>query len=182
MVYILLGDGFETVEALTPADLLRRAGVEVALVGINGKTVLSGQKVAVQADITLDEVDFDLMEMLVLPGGLGGVDNILKSIPAITLIQKAAEQGLWVTAICAAPTVLAHLGLLDRRNAIVYPGMEEDMYSAVVKVGQKVVKDGRFITGQAAGASFDFSLKLVEVLRGKEIAEQVRMSVHYNDD
>lgn len=181
MVYILLGDGFETVEALTPADLLRRAGVEVALVGINGKTVVSGQKITVQADMTLDEVDFDRMEMLVLPGGLGGVDNILKSIPAIALIQKAAEQGLWVTAICAAPTVLAHLGLLDRRNAIVYPGMEEDMYSAVVKVGQKVVKDGRFITGQAAGSSFDFALKLVEVLRGKEAAEQVRMGVHYND-
>lgn len=181
MVYILLGDGFETVEALTPADLLRRAGVEVALVGINGPTVVSGQQVAVQADLTLDQVDFDQMEMLVLPGGLGGVDQILKSIPAITLIQKAAEQGLWVTAICAAPTVLAHLGLLDRRNATVYPGMEEDMYSAVVKVGKKVVKDGRFITAQAAGSSFDFALKLVEVLRGKEASEQVRMSVHYKD-
>lgn len=181
MVYILLGDGFETVEALTPADLLRRAGVDVALVGIHGKTVVSGQNITVQADITLDEVQFDEMEMLVLPGGLGGVDNIHKSIPAITLIQKAAEQGLWVAAICAAPTVLAHLGLLDRRNAIVYPGMEEDMYSAVVKVGQKVVKDGRFITGQAAGSSFDFALKLIEVLRGKEASEQVRMGVHYND-
>ena len=181
MVYILLGDGFETVEALTPADLLRRAGVDVALVGIHGKTVVSGQNITVQADITLDEVQFDGMEMLVLPGGLGGVDNIHKSIPAITLIQKAAEQGLWVAAICAAPTVLAHLGLLDRRNAIVYPGMEEDMYSAVVKVGQKVVKDGRFITGQAAGSSFDFALKLIEVLRGKEASEQVRRGVHYND-
>lgn len=181
MVYILLGDGFETVEALTPADLLRRAGVDVALVGIHGKTVVSGQNITVQADITLDEVQFDEMEMLVLPGGLGGVDNIHKSIPAITLIQKAAEQGLWVAAICAAPTVLAHLGLLDRRNAIVYPGMEEDMYSAVVKVGRKVVKDGRFITGQAAGSSFDFALKLIEVLRGKEVSEQVRMGVHYND-
>lgn len=181
MVYILLGDGFETVEALTPADLLRRAGVDVALVGIHGKTVVSGQNITVQADITLDEVQFDEMEMLVLPGGLGGVDNIHKSIPAITLIQKAAEQGLWVAAICAAPTVLAHLGLLDRRNAIVYPGMEEDMYSAVVKVGRKVVKDGRFITGQAAGSSFDFALKLIEVLRGKKVSEQVRMGVHYND-
>lgn len=181
MVYILLGDGFETVEALTPADLLRRAGVEVALVGIGGKTVVSGQNVTVQADITLDEVAFDKLEMLVLPGGLGGVDNILKSIPAITLIQKAAEQGHWVAAICAAPTVLAHLGLLDRRNAVVYPGMEEDMYSAVVKRDQKVVKDGRFITGQAAGSSFDFALKLVEVLRGKEASEQVRMGVHYHD-
>lgn len=181
MVYILLGNGFETVEALTPADLLRRAGVEVKLVGIEDKQVVSGQSITVQADITLDQVNFDDLEMIVLPGGLGGVDVILKSIPAIALIQKAAEQGHWVTAICAAPTILAHLGLLDRRNAIVYPGMEEDMYSAVVKVGQRVVKDGRFITAQAAGSSFDFALKLVEVLRGKEVSEQVRLGVHYND-
>lgn len=179
MVYILLGDGFETVEALGPADLMRRAGIEVALVGISGKTVVSGQKVSVQADMTLDEVDFESLELLMLPGGLGGVEAISRSIPAITLIQKAAEQGRWVAAICAAPTVLAHLGLLDRRNAVVYPGMEEDMYSAVVQVGRRVIQDGRFITGQAAGSSFDFGLKLVEVLRGKEASEQVRLGVHY---
>lgn len=181
MVYVLLGNGFETVEALAPVDLMRRAGIDVALVGIEDKKVVSGQKIAVQADITLDQVSYDDMEMVVLPGGLGGVDVIFKSIPAITLIQKAAELGHWVAAICAAPTVLAHLGLLDRRNAVVYPGMEEDMYSAVVKVGQRVVKDGRFITAQAAGSSFDFGLKLIEVLRGKEASEQVRLGVHYND-
>lgn len=181
MVYVLLGNGFETVEALAPVDLMRRAGIDVALVGIEDKKVVSGQKIAVQADITLDQVSYDDMEMVVLPGGLGGVDVIFKSIPAITLIQKAAELGHWVAAICAAPTVLAHLGLLDRRNAVVYPGMEEDMCSAVVKVGQRVVKDGRFITAQAAGSSFDFGLKLIEVLRGKEASEQVRLGVHYND-
>lgn len=181
MVYVLLGNGFETVEALAPVDLMRRAGIDVALVGIEDKKVVSGQKIAIQADITLDQVSYDDMEMVVLPGGLGGVDVIFKSIPAITLIQKAAELGHWVAAICAAPTVLAHLGLLDRRNAVVYPGMEEDMYSAVVKVGQRVVKDGRFITAQAAGSSFDFGLKLIEVLRGKEASEQVRLGVHYND-
>ncbi|MCD7753713.1 MAG: DJ-1/PfpI family protein [Clostridiales bacterium] len=181
MVYILLGDGFETVEALCPADLMRRAGIDVALVGIEDKTVVSGQKIAVQADITLDQVSFEDMEMVMLPGGLGGVNVISGSIPAISLLQRAADQGIWISAICAAPTILAHLGLLDRRNAIVYPGMEEDMGSAVVKTGRRVVRDGRFITGQAAGASFDFGLELVEVLRGKEAAEQVRMGVHYND-
>jgi 4-methyl-5(b-hydroxyethyl)-thiazole monophosphate biosynthesis len=181
MVYILLGDGFETAEALVPADLMRRAGIEVKLVGVTSKRVVSGQNVAVEADMTIQEVEFDKLEMLVLPGGLGGVDVIAKSIPAITLIQKAAEAGRWVAAICAAPTILAHQGLLDRRNAIVYPGMEEDMYSAIVNVGKKIVKDGRFITAQAAGSSFEFGLKLIEVLRGEEAAEKVRLGVHYND-
>lgn len=181
MVYILLGDGFETAEALVPADLMRRAGIEVALVGVNGKRVVSGQGVAVEADITMQEVDFDKLEMVMLPGGLGGVDAINASIPAITLLQRAATAGRWVTAICAAPTILAHQGLLDRRNAIVYPGMEEDMYSAIVQVGQKIVRDGRFITAQAAGSSFDFGLKLIEVLRGEDAAERVRLGVHYQD-
>ncbi len=181
MVYILLGDGFETAEALVPADLLRRAGIEVALVGVNSKQVVSGQGVAVTADISMDGVEFEKLELLMLPGGLKGVDAIAKSIPAITLIQKAAEAGKWVAAICAAPTILAHQGLLDRRNAIVYPGMEEDMYSAIVNVGSKIVRDGRFITAQAAGSSFDFALKLVEVLRGEDAAEQVRLGIHYND-
>ena len=181
MVYILLGNGFETVEALAPADLLRRAGVKVALVGVAGKSVVSGQNVTVQADLTLDEVSFDDMEMLVLPGGLGGVEEISASIPAITLIQKVEEQGHWLAAICAAPTILARLGLLDRRHATVYPGMEEDMLSAVVTGNRRVVRDGRIITGQAAGSSFDFGLELVRVLRGEEAAEQVRRAVHYQD-
>ena len=119
--------------------------------------------------------------MLVLPGGLGGVEEISASIPAITLIQKVEEQGHWLAAICAAPTILARLGLLDRRHATVYPGMEEDMLSAVVTGNRRVVRDGRIITGQAAGSSFDFGLELVRVLRGEEAAEQVRRAVHYQD-
>jgi len=181
MVYILLGDGFETVEALAPADLLRRAGIEVALVGVEGKQVVSGQNITVQADLALNEVEYENMEMLVLPGGLGGVNCIHKSISAIAMINKAAELGRWVAAICAAPSILAHQGLLDRRNATVYPGMEEEMYSAVVDSSRKVLVDGRFITAQAAGSSFDFGLKLIEVLHGPEAAEQVRSGVHYQD-
>lgn len=181
MVYILLGNGFETVEALAPCDLLRRAGVEVALVSLTEeKNVVSGQSITVQADITLDQVRLDEMEMLMLPGGLGGVSNILASIPAQMLIQNAATQGKYVAAICAAPTILAQLGLLDRRQATVYPGMEEQMFSAVMLRGQNIVKDGRFITGEAAGSSFDFGLKLIEVLRGKEASDKVKNGIHYH--
>lgn len=181
MVYILLGNGFETVEALTPCDVLRRAGVEVALTAVGeSKSVVSGQNVTVQADITLDEVDMEKMEMLVLPGGLGGVHEIMSSIPAQVMIQTAATHGKYISAICAAPTILAQLGLLDRRHATVYPGMEEQMFSAVMLRGQCVVKDGRFITAEAAGSSFAFGLKLIEVLRDKETSNKVKNAIHYH--
>ena len=120
------------------------------------------------------------LEMLILPGGLGGVEKIQKSLAAQGMIQRAAEEGAYVAAICAAPTILAHLTLLDRRKAVCYPGMEDQMYSAVVQKGEHVVVDGRFITGEAAGSVFEFGLKLVEVLRGKEAADQVKHSVHYH--
>ena len=108
MVYILLGNGFETIEALAPCDVMRRAGIEVAMVSLTDSLeVISGQGVKVQADTTLDQVDTEKMEMLMLPGGLGGVEAILNSMPAMVLIQKAAEKGKWVCAICAAPTILA---------------------------------------------------------------------------
>lgn len=181
MVYILLGDGFETIEALAPCDTLRRAGVPVCLVSLNDSlTVTSGQGISLTADITLDQVDRKDLELLMLPGGLGGVESIMNSMPAMTLIQKAAEHGQWVCAICAAPTILAHLGLLDRRNAVVYPGMEEQMYSAVILKGSTVVVDGRFVTAEAAGSSIAFGLKLVEVLRGEEAMQKVKQGIHYH--
>lgn len=181
MVYILLGNGFETVEALCPCDLMRRAGIKVALTALTSdKAVVSGQNITVTADITLDEVCFDDMELIMLPGGLGGVENILASKNACALIQQAAAAGKWVSAICAAPTVLARLGLLEGKNATVYPGMEEQLTGAKAQIGFNVVQDGTIITGEAAGSSFDFGLKLVELLRGTEAAETVKFGVHYH--
>lgn len=181
MVYILLGNGFETIEALSPCDVLRRAGIEVKLVSLNqGLEVVSGQGITVKGDCLLSDVSMKSMDMLVLPGGLGGVHEIMSSVQAQFIIQKAAERGKWVCAICAAPTILAQLGLLDRRQAVVYPGMEEQMFSAVVLKGQSVVVDGRFVTGEAAGSSIEFGLKLIEVLKSKEDADKVRNGIHYH--
>lgn len=182
MVYILLGNGFETVEALCPCDLMRRAGIEVALTSLTeNQQVTSGQHVTVTADITLDQVDLSQAELIMLPGGLGGVAEILGTQKALDLIQKAAAEEKWVCAICAAPTVLAKLGLLEGKPATVYPGMENQMEGAQTKPGSHVVQTGKIITGEAAGSSFDFGLKLVEVLRGPEAREQVRAGVHYCD-
>lgn len=179
MVYILLGEGFEESEALVPADLLRRAGVETALVGLDEVPVTGSHGITVQTDMTLEEADPDHMEMLVLPGGLGGVASIQMNLFALALIQRAYDRGAYLAAICAGPTILARQGFLDRRKAVCYPGMEDEMGSAVVQRGQNVVVDGHIITAEAAGSAFDFGLKLVEILKGRESAQKVRESVHY---
>lgn len=179
MVCILLGEGFEESEALITADLLRRAGVEVALTSLEGATVTSSHGITVQADKTLAEIDTDELEMLVLPGGLGGVESIEMDLFATALIQKARDKGIYLAAICAAPTILAGMGLLDRRQAVCYPGMEDQMGSAVVRKGAPVVVDGRIVTGEAAGSTFQFALKLVEILKGKAVSQQVRDAVHF---
>lgn len=179
MVYILLGEGFEESEALVPADLLRRAGAEVALVGLEELEVVGGHGITVKADITLDQVDEEKMEMLVLPGGTGGVDSIQMSLFALALIQRAYDLGCWIGAICAAPTILGRIGFLDRRKAVCYPGLEEEMGSAVVQLGESVVTDGRIITAEAAGSAFEFGLRLVEAVKGRGTAQKVKTSVHF---
>ncbi|MCI2105350.1 MAG: DJ-1/PfpI family protein [Intestinimonas sp.] len=180
MVYLLLGNGFEEMEAIVTADLLRRAGAETALVGVDGLSVTGGHGIVVTADLALAQTDPDKMEMLVLPGGMGGVQSILENRTALLLIQRAWQQGCYLAALCAAPLILSHLGLLDRRRAVCYPGMEEQMGSAVMLKGKRVVVDGRIITGEGPGTSYDFGLKLVEVLKGAEIAARVRENVHYH--
>ena len=116
---------------------------------------------------------------MVLPGGLGGVDTILKTPAALELVQEAGERGCWIGAICAAPSILAHMGLLDRRHAACNPCVWDDMGSAAVDRQAQVVADGRIITAQAAGAAFLFGLKLVEALKGPEASEKVRGGVLY---
>ena len=174
MVYILLAEGFEEAEALIPADLLRRAGLPVSLVGLNAATVAGGHGIAVAADLTLEQVVLSSQDMLLLPGGKGGVESMQMDLFALALIQKAHTVGCYLAAICAAPTLLAHLGLLDRRSAVCYPGMEGEMGSAVVRPECPVVVDGRIITARSAGCAFDFALKLIEILAGAEKAKEVQ--------
>ena len=173
MVYILLGTGFEEIEALTPCDLLRRAGAEVALVGVNGIEIVGSHRITVRADLPLDAVHLDNMDMLVLPGGLRGVESLLSSGAALGLIQRAWEAGKFVCAICAAPTVLARLGIVGEQPAVCYPGKEAEMGDA------NVVRSGRLITGRAAGASVDFALALIEALKGRAEAERIAKQIVY---
>lgn len=179
MVYIFLADGFEESEALVPADLLRRAGIETALVSIGDLLVVGSHGITVQADLTAGQVDMRRAELLLLPGGLGGVKNLSREHSLAGLFQVAQEQGIRIAAICAAPTLLDQWGLLDGKKAVCYPGMEDRMPSASPQMDQRVVVDDGVITGRAAGSAFDFGLALVEALAGKEKAEEVRHAVWY---
>lgn len=173
MVYVLLGTGFEEIEALTPVDLLRRAGVQVKTVGLNGRTVCGGHAVGVQCDLTIDELDVRDAEMLVLPGGLGGVASIRGCERALEAVKAVHEAGRFVAAICAGPTVLADLGLLTGVRATCYPGQIPNMKDALVVENAACVTDGRVITGTSAGTATAFALALIEALRGPETAKAI---------
>ena len=177
MVYILLAPGFEEAEALVPADLLRRAGVNTALVAVGEELIPGGQGITVKADMDLSDVKPVEGDMIVLPGGAMGYRN-LGATPAVEeLVKKAAADGLWVAAICAAPTLLGGWGLLEGKNAVCYPGMEDRLIGARVPEEVPVVRDGNIITSRGAGTAFDFGLELVAVLTDEATAQRVKASV-----
>ena len=170
MVYVLLGTGFEEIEALTPVDLLRRAGVDVKTVGLNGRTVYGSHGIGVEADITVDELDVQDAEMIVLPGGLGGVASIRGCSKALEAVKAVFDAGRYVAAICAGPTVLANLGLLTGVRATCYPGQIPNMKDAQVVENAACVTDGKAITGTSAGTAVPFALALIEALKGADAA------------
>jgi len=179
MVYLILGTGFEEIEAVSPCDILRRGGVDVQFAGIGGTLITGGNGITVQADCTVEEMDLDAMEMIILPGGMGGVRSILGSEAAMHAVRYAWETGKLVAAICAAPSILAKLGITDGKQAVVYPGMEPEMGSAVMQDAD-AVRDGRVLTGRAPGAALDFGYLLLETLKGAETAARVRAGMVYN--
>lgn len=177
MVYMLLGTGFEETEAVAPLDLMRRAGIEVLTVGINGKTVYGSHNIGIEADITLEEMDLTNLEMIVLPGGLGGVASICASSEALAAVRFAAENGKFVAAICAGPTILAQLGITNGKNATCYPSCESQMGSANMLSGKAAVRDGNIITGTSAGCAVSFGLELIAALKGEDAAESIKKQI-----
>lgn len=179
MVYIILGKGFEEIEALAPCDILRRAGAEVRLVSLEGDTVCGGHSISVAADCNIDDVDLDAAEMIVIPGGMGGVESIEASDKALGVIRAAADRGSYIAAICAGPRVLAKLGILEGKSAVCFPGLEDQMTGGNMTQANCVVKDGKVITSRSAGTAIDFALSLVSVLYGEEAAEKMAQSIYY---
>ena len=177
MVYVLLGTGFEETEAIAPIDLLRRAGIQVLTVGVNGKTIVGGHGIGVEADITVEEMDLAAMDMIVLPGGLGGVASVRACKSAMDALRFAWDNDKFVAAICAGPTVLADLGITDGKEATCYPGCESQMGSANMLPDKAFVRDGKLITGTSAGCAIPFGLVLVAALKGHEAADTVARQI-----
>lgn len=179
-VCVLLAPGFEEAEAIVPVDLLRRGGVEVTLAGVYDRIVPSSRKISVAADCLLTEVDPAEQDMIFVPGGLIGTANIVSSETACQFLQQAASEGKWLAAICAGPTVLSRMGLIDGKRAVCYPGMEKLLPPAIPQPGNRVVRDGMLLTAEAAGSAFDLGLAMLAALTDQDTADQVRLAVHYH--
>ena len=177
MVYMMLGTGFEVTEAMVPLVMMRRAGIDVCTVGINGKTVYGSRDIGIVADIELGEMDLTNLEGIILPGGLGGVASIKASQPALDAVKFAFDNNKLVAAICAGPTVLAQLGITDGKRATCYPGCEGQMGSAVMVPDAAAITDGNVITGTSAGCAIPFALQLITALKGKEAADNVAQQI-----
>lgn len=174
MVYVLLADGFEEIEALAPVDILRRGGVEVKTVGITGKVVSGSHGIKVEADITPDCVGSDI-EMLVFPGGLPGADNLHASLYTDKFIEIAQKNGGRIAAICAAPYILGARGLLRGRRATCYPAEKfiNLLDGADYKADEGVVTDGNITTGAGMGYAYEFGLELLSLIKGKDAADAI---------
>lgn len=173
-VFLFLADGFEDIEAIAPIDIFRRAGIDVTTVSV--KTTLqvtSAHGVTVLADKLFADIQLSGNDLLFLPGGLPGTTNLnahagLKEL----LLDQSAAKGE-IAAICAAPSILGGLGLLKGKEAICYPGFEELLTGAEVST-QKIVKADTVYTAKAAGVAIPFALKIVEDLKGKDVADSIR--------
>ena len=167
-VLVLLADGFEEIEAVTVIDVLRRADIEVMSASLNGSQVKGSHGISVVADSTLDQVEEQMFDALVLPGGMPGARHLRESQPVLDLIRDAAHKGKFVAAICAGPTALDVAGVLKGRRATSNPGHE---LPSADYVEEAVVVDGNIVTSRGPGTAFDFALKLVEKLAGPAVAE-----------
>ncbi len=176
MIYLFLAEGFEEIEALTPVDVLRRAGLEVKTVAVgNSKTVKGAHGIEVVADILETEIENVTPEAIILPGGMPGTINLEESPVVIETLLRAMSSGSLVCAICAAPSILGISGYLKHRKATCYPGFEEYLDDATF-VDERVVRDDNIITAKGMGCAAEFALCIVEALCGKDKADEVATS------
>ena len=174
-VNVYLADGFEEVEGLTVVDLLRRAGIETDMVSIMGRKEITGaRKIPVLADKLFEEQDDP--DVIVLPGGMPGTLNEEASETIQAAIDYCAKNDRWIGAICAAPSILGHKGLLQGKTATCYTGFEKDLLGAEIG-SDGVIQDGKYITARGAGVAVDFGLELVGAMLGKEAQAQIRASI-----
>ena len=178
-VYILLGEGFEEIEAIAPGDILRRGGVRVVYAALEGSGVTGAHGITLVADTVLSAVTIKRGDYVIIPGGLGGVQSLEASQEAAAFLLTASQCGATLCAICAGPRVLARLGLLTGRDVTCYPGLEREMTGAHCHEDAAVMVDGDRITGRGPGTAMEFGLVILEEIKGRRTAEQVRKGMVY---
>lgn len=180
MVYILLGEGFEEIEAVAPSDILRRGGVSVCLAAVGGQKCVAGShKITVCCELLSSDIKPSVEDLFVIPGGMGGVNSIKSDGEAMKLLQTAAHIGAEFAAICAGPSVLAQLGLIEGKHITCYPGCEALMGGAICDSTKSISSDGTLITGRAPGSAIDFGLALLSRLKGEAAANKIRTELVY---
>ncbi len=178
MIYVFLANGFEECEALAPIDILRRVGFDVLTVGVSGKTALGAHNIPVVCDITTDKVVLENIKAIILPGGMPGTTNLENNETVQKAIDYAASNNLLIGAICAAPSILGHKGLLKDKNATCFPGFEKDLIGANFTDNQ-VVRDGNIITAKGAGVAFQFGFELVSYLKDEKTANDLKIQMKF---
>ena len=179
MIYVFLADGFEEIEALAPVDFLRRAGVEVEIVGVTGETCVGAHDIKVKTDILVDEIKLnDNLLGVVLPGGMPGADNLDKNAFVHKAVDYCVENNLVVGAICAAPFILGKKGVLKGKNATCFPGFEEYLEGANV-LCDGVVTDGKIITAKGAGVAWEFGAAITELVTDKMKSDNILRGIQW---
>ncbi len=178
MVYVFLANGFEEIEALTPVDVLRRGGVEVITVGVGSKTIVGSHNIMVEADMVDSELtEFSKkLEGIVLPGGMPGTLNLEACNTVQQAIRYCDKSQLIIGAICAAPSVLGHAGILMNKKAVCFPSFESEM-RGYLPTDEYVCRDGHIITAKGMGVSLEFSLMLLAAFRNSAVSDKVRTSI-----
>ena len=178
---VFFGTGYEEIEALTVVDILRRAEIETIMVSAMDQRHVDGSHhIMIEADMLTREVDFDTVDVIVLPGGMLGTKNLEACEELMAQVDAFAAQGKIVAAICAAPSILGHRGILRGRKACSYPTFESHLEGATV-LQEPAVTDGNVITGRGMGAAIPFSLAILEKLKGAEAARQMAETIVYPD-
>ena len=177
MIYVILADGFEEIEAIEPIDIMKRAGLLVTTAGLSDLMVKGAHNISVKADILIDDINKADMELLMLPGGVGH-ELLDKSEKVHELIDYAIENDLYIASICAAPSILGKRELLKGKNATCFPGFEDYLIGASLS-SKKAVVDGKFITARGAGCAVDFGFLIVELLKDKLLADDLKGKMQY---
>ena len=175
-VLVILAPGFEEVEAFAPVDMLRRAGADVTTAGTVDGVIVGRNDRKVLADKSLDEVADYEFDMVVLPGGMVGTENLMSDGRVRRIIEHHDEEGRYIAAICAASTVLSNIGVTEGKKITSHPSVKAEFHHETYSEA-RVVVDGNIITSRAPGTAMEFAFKLVEVLLGKDKVKEVNEGV-----